>query len=262
MGSHLRSVFDAGEAAIGGWCVSGAPLNVEMMAREGYDYVGIDCQHGLIGYDGMVPLITSMARLPSSSIVRVPFNDTAWMGRALDAGADGVIVPMVNSREEAERAVAACRYAPEGVRSFGPVRAGMFLNTAPAAEVNRQVLCFAMIETIQAVERCEEICATPGLSGIYVGPIDLALTMGVNFGYEEVPAAHEDAVQTVRKACEANGIIPGIHTASGADARHYLDSGFRFVTVSTDSVMLRNAARAQLAEAKGQAATEGGGIYT
>jgi 4-hydroxy-2-oxoheptanedioate aldolase len=262
--NRLRALFAEGGSAVGGWCTTPSPFNAELLAVEGYDYVCVDCQHGLIGYDAMVPLLASLARTGTTPLVRVPFNHTPWMGRALDAGAEGVIVPMVNTREDAERAAAACRYAPEGVRSFGPVRAGLFLNQAPPAEVNRQVLCFVMIETVQGVENAEDICAAPGVDGVYVGPADLAISMGVAFGVDPLPAAHAEALDHVARVCAAQGIVPGIHTGGGADARRALEGGYRMATVSTDAALFRGAIRAELAAARGSAdasAAGEGGIY-
>lgn len=260
-GNQLRQTFAEGGTAIGGWCTTPSAFNAEQLALAGYDYVCVDCQHGLIGYDAMVPLLASLSRTGATPLVRVPFNHTPWMGQALDAGAEGVIVPMVNTRADAERAAAACRYAPEGVRSFGPVRAGLYLNQAPPAEVNRQVLCFVMIETVQGVENAEEICSTPGVDGVYVGPADLAISMGAAFGTDPMPPAHAEAIDHVAKVCAANRIVPGIHTGGGAGAREALESGYRMATVSTDAAIFRGAIRAELAEARGDDAGGGGGIY-
>ena len=192
-------------------------------------------------------------------------NDTGDIGKVLDAGAEAVIVPMVNSRAEAELAAAACRYAPEGVRSFGPVRSGLFLGNDPT-NVNRQVACLVMIETITAVEVADAICSTPGVDGVYVGPADLAVSMGLvpSLG----PASskeHDDAVETIRLACERAGIMAGIHTGGGAQARARLDQGFNMVTLATDTVLLRAAAGTELAIARGDdahAGARGGGTYS
>lgn len=260
--NRLRQLIAEGGRAIGGWCTTPSALNAETLGRLGYDYVCVDCQHGLIGYDAMWPLLSAISGTGATPIVRVPFNHTPWMGRALDAGAEAVVVPMVNSREDAERAAAACRYAPEGVRSFGPVRAGLHLNDgATPAEVNRQVMCLVMIETVQAVEAAEEICATPGVDGVYVGPADLAISMGVQFGHEPLPAAHAEAIDHVATVCAANGIVAGIHTGGGSDARAALERGFQMATVGTDAGIFRRAAATELAAARGDDADGPAGIY-
>jgi 4-hydroxy-2-oxoheptanedioate aldolase len=266
--NRLLEGFREGRRAVGGWCVTGSPLLAELLAVEGFDYLCADCQHGLMSYDAMVPVLQAVARTQATPLARVVRNDTGEIGKALDAGAEAVVVPMVNSRAEAETAAAACRYAPEGVRSFGPVRSGLFLGNDPTA-VNHEVACLVMIETIKAVEVADAICSTPGVNGIYVGPADLAVSMG------QVPSLgppssqeHEDAIETIRLACERAGILAGIHTGGGAQARARLDQGFNMVTVATDAVLLRTAARAELAMARGdeEAASargaRGGGTYS
>ncbi len=255
--NRMLETWRTGGHLIGGWCVTGSPLAAEIIATDGVDYLCADCQHGLMSYDAMVPVLQAVARTATTPIVRVPWNLPDHIGKALDAGAEGVIVPMVNTREEAERAVAVCRYAPEGSRSFGPVRAGLFLGADPPA-VNRQIACLVMIETIGAVERADEICSTPGVDGVYVGPADLAITMGLSPSFSVPSKEHADAIETVRQACARAGIAAGIHTGGGAQARQYLEQGFSMVTIATDAAILRAAAAAQLAIVRGTATDAGG----
>jgi len=243
--NRLRDRWTAGISAIGGWCMTPSPFVAELFATDGFDYLGVDCQHGLVGYDAMVPMLQAVARTDATPVVRVPYNEAAWIGKALDAGAEAVIVPMVNSRADAERAVAACRYFPDGARSYGPIRSGLFLGGDPAT-ANREVACLVMIETEQAVEAAEEICTTPGVDGIYLGPADLAITLGLPPSFELRPGAHEDAVLHVLKVCQANGIAAGIHSASGRQAKEYVDRGFSMVTVGTDTLLLRAAVQRNL----------------
>lgn len=258
----LRRRFEAGEVSFGGWCVTPTPFNAELLATEGCDYVCVDCQHGLVEFDAMWPMLQALRFADTAAVVRIPVNAPQWPGRALDAGADAVIVPMVNTREEAERAAAACRYAPDGNRSFGPVRAGMLLGDDPAT-VNREVMCLVMIETIGAVEAAEEICATPGVDGVYVGPADLAVSMGVPLAKMFEDPAHVDAIDHVRRTCEQHGILPGIHTGGAATARRLAAQGFRMCTLSTDAALLRATIRTELAVARAgeDAAAASGGIY-
>ncbi|HSS10646.1 MAG TPA: aldolase/citrate lyase family protein [Acidimicrobiales bacterium] len=247
--NRLLERFRAGQPLIGAWCVTGAPLAAELLAAEGFDYLCADCQHGLMSYDAMIPVLQAVARTGVTPVVRVARNDTGDIGKVLDGGAETVIVPMVNSRDEAELAVAACRYAPEGTRSFGPVRSALFLGADPTI-VNRQVACLVMIETITAVEAADEICSTPGVDGIYVGPADLAITMGLSPSFLAPSKEHADAIETVRLACERAGILAGVHTGGGQQAEAYLDQGFNMVTISTDAALLRSTAREELAVAR------------
>jgi 4-hydroxy-2-oxoheptanedioate aldolase len=250
----------ATEACFGAWCTTPSSLTAEVLAGEGFDYVCVDCQHGLIHYDAMWPMLQAMRYADTTPIVRIPFNDPPWFGKALDAGAEGMIVPMVNSRADAERAVAGTRYPPLGVRSFGPVRSGMVVGADPD-EVNREVLCIVMIETAEAVDRADQICSTPGVDGIYIGPADLAISLGVGVAKMFEAQVHVDAIDHVRETATANGIIPGIHTGGGTQARGFADAGFRMCTLASDVTWLRQSAQAELLAARGGRHEDGGGIY-
>jgi 4-hydroxy-2-oxoheptanedioate aldolase len=256
--NRLRALLAGGGRAVGGWCATPNPLAAEILAAEGFDYVGIDCQHGLIGDADLPSMLMALGHHHATPVVRVPRNDPAWIGKALDAGAEAVIVPMVNSAADAERAVRACRYPPLGDRSFGPVRAGLFLNQAPPADVNHEVLCLVMIETVEALQRADEICSVPGVDGVYVGPADLALSMGYPPALSDVSPAHDAAVDALRQACAAHSIVAAIHTASGAAAHAALAAGFQMATVSSDIAILRAAARTHLAAARPDDSTDTG----
>jgi 4-hydroxy-2-oxoheptanedioate aldolase len=261
----MKRKIEAGGAALGAWCSLGSVESAEICATSGFDYVCVDLQHGLSHLDSMVPMLMAASRTGTTPTVRVPRNETDYIGKALDAGAEVVVVPMVNTAGEAERAVAACRYAPEGVRSFGPVRSRMFLSDADPVDVNREVLCMVMIETVEAVENVAEICKTPGLDGVYIGPADLAVSMGFVPSFGDPPAEEAEVIDHIRATCAAAGVIAGIHTGGGALARAYVDAGFRMVTVATDAAALRKAVLADLravAGGGGEAGGAGGGGYS
>lgn len=168
----------ARERAIGYWAMLDAPAAVERLGLVGYDYVCLDGQHGLFGYQGMLNgLIALDAAGGSAPIARVDANNPTSICRALDAGAVGVIVPLVDDAEQAAAAVAATRYPPEGVRSYGPARSALRIGPEPAA-ANEQVAVLAMIETPRGLANVERICATPGLDAVYIGPSDLRLAVG------------------------------------------------------------------------------------
>ncbi len=243
--STLQDRWAAGGCGFGGWCTMGSPFAAELMGCSGLDYVCVDLQHGLTDFELGWTMVQALRGTDATPVVRVPYNHTPWPGKALDAGAEVIIVPMVNSRADAEVAAAACRYAPEGVRSFGPVRAGMLLGDDPVA-VNRAISCFVMIESVRAVEAADDICSVPGVDGVYIGPADLAVSMSGSLaamGSKE----HGDAIETVRLACERHGIVPGIHTGGGAPARAYADQGFKMCTLATDAALLRSKVLAELA---------------
>lgn len=249
--NRLRAALDRNGIAFGMWCTLASVSAAELSSWEAVDYVCVDLQHGAGSLDTVVPMLMAAGGGSGSPIVRVLHNEPAEIGKVLDAGAEAVIVPLVSSREEAQAAVAACRYAPEGIRSHGPFRSAHFLNAAPHPTVNREVLCFVMIETADAVEHAAEICSTPGLDGVYVGPSDLGVSMGFSPGFDVAPPAHADAIERIRRTAKEHGLIAGIHCYNGKTARSYAQQGFDMVTISTDTVLFRRALHEELAVARG-----------
>lgn len=241
----------SGETVVGYWVALDNPVGTERIARTGYDYVTLDLQHGLISYSGMLAgLMAVDAGQGAVGLVRVEANLPTPIGKALDAGAAGVIVPLVNTPEEAAAAVAAARYPPAGIRSYGPMRSELRVGPDPA-QADQSVLVLAMIETAAGLANVEEIAATPGLDGLYIGPSDLRLAIGGRTPSDPaVQDEHEAAIERILRACDAHGIVPGIHTHSGEAARTRLAAGFRLVTVSSDLVHLEEAARDHLAAAR------------
>jgi 4-hydroxy-2-oxoheptanedioate aldolase len=220
-----------------------SPFATELIAEVGFDFVMIDCQHGLIGYDSMVPMLQAMARTSAVPLVRVPPDSAAQVGAALDAGASGVVVPMVSTPEEAKRAAAACRYPIAGNRSLGPVRSGMLIKGSPS-EVNRQVLCIVMIETLAGVEAANEICGTPGIDGVMVGWADLALSMGFSPGSDS--SELKEAMSAVLLACEQHRIVAAIASDSPDKVEKYVDEGYRMILVASDYRLLSVGAKDRL----------------
>jgi len=259
--NRLKALWAAGGQAVGGWATIGSPFAAEILATAGFDYVGVDLQHGLAHAEAMALMLMGAARTGATPLVRVPANAPDAIGKALDAGAHGVIVPMVNSAAEAAAAVAACRYAPTGTRSFGPVRAGLQTAGMSLAEIDGQLLCLPMVETRDAVDRIEEICATPGVDGIYIGPSDLSITLGLPPYTDPVAEQLLTAIDRIREAAAEHDLPVGIHTTGGRQARWYLDRGLDMVTVSTDAAILRTAVAAELAAARSQEAAATGGAY-
>jgi 4-hydroxy-2-oxoheptanedioate aldolase len=157
---------------------------------------------------------------------------------------------MVNDRAQAEYVASACRYAPRGIRSYGPVRANATVGSAETDVLDAHVLCLVMIETAQGVTNADEICSTPGIDGVYIGPADLAISLGERPG-GLIPGQHSDAVQHVLDRCNAQRIIPAIHAYDGATARRYAEMGFRMVTVGVDVRLLRTGVANELDDARG-----------
>ncbi|MGV0152527.1 HpcH/HpaI aldolase family protein [Rhodococcus sp. GB-02] len=206
------------ERILGYWSVLDSPISTEWIAHVGWDYIALDMQHGLIGYSGMVAGLTAIDSSPSTvGMVRVEENNPTPIGRALDAGAVGVIVPLINNADEAAAAVAAAKYPPFGIRSYGPMRSQLRIGPVPA-DANRDTVVFAMIETPQGLENVEEVCAVPGLDGVYVGPSDLRIAVGGKHSNDpDVSEEFEAALTRVREA--------GRPQRSGRGNPHTLRSG-------------------------------------
>jgi 4-hydroxy-2-oxoheptanedioate aldolase len=239
------------ETLVGYWVVLDSPAMAERLARLGWDYVSLDAQHGLFGYSGMLAALTAIdAGGRSVGMVRVAANDATPIGRALDAGAAGVIVPLVNTAEDAAKAVSASRYPPVGIRSYGPMRSMLRIGPTPA-EADASVVVLAMIETPEGLDNVEAIAATPGLDGLYIGPSDLTLAVGGATSTDpSVADAFEAALVRIRRACEDNGIAAGLHTRSGEEAAKRISEGFTVLSVAGDAQHLEAIAKSHLDAAR------------
>ncbi|MDZ7910489.1 MAG: aldolase/citrate lyase family protein [Rhodococcus sp. (in: high G+C Gram-positive bacteria)] len=228
------------ERILGYWSVIDSPVSTEWLAHIGWDYIALDLQHGLMGYDGM---LRGLQAIDSASgpagVVRVEANDPTYIGKALDAGARMVIVPLIDSAQDAARAVSSTRYSPHGIRSYGPMRSQLRIGPLPS-DANQDTAVVAMIETPQGLQNVEAICAVEGLDGVYVGPSDLRLAVGGTSPNDTgVDDVFEAALVRVRTAAAAAGIAAGIHTASGDLAARRLSEGYTFATVASDLTHLK-----------------------
>ncbi len=244
-------VWREGGQTIGCWLSLGNAHSAEALARLGFDWVCVDLQHGLVDYTDLTYMLPAISNADTTPIVRVPWNEPYEIMKALDAGAYGVIVPMVNNREEAERAADACRYPPRGHRSFGPIRAAMYGGQGYAAEANDQIACLAMIETEDGIANLDEILSTPGIDGVYIGPSDLALALGLPPRGDNDHPRHAETVQRILDACQRHGVAAGIHTSSLAYTQRYLEMGFNLVLLGSDAGWMISGAARDLAAARG-----------
>lgn len=238
----LKQQFKEGKPALGGWVSMEGTLKTEAFAKGGFDWMTIDLQHGALTLESARPLIPVIEAAGVTPIVRVPWNEPSIIMRALDAGAYGIIVPLVNSPEEAQAAVSAMRYPPDGIRSSGPWRAGMYGITDYQSWANDEVILMVMIETRQAAERVDEILSVPGIDGVYVGPSDLSLSYGLKPAPEQTDAAFNAAIDDVLAACARHNVVPGIAGNAQVAVRRQAQ-GFRFLEVSRDSAVLQRGAR-------------------
>jgi 4-hydroxy-2-oxoheptanedioate aldolase len=240
----------AGEPAYGAWLSIANSLSAEVIANQRYDWVTIDMQHGAIDYPDAVHMLQAISTTAATPFVRVPWNDFGVIGKMLDAGAMGVIIPMVNSVQEARLAVSACRYFPDGARSFGPIRAGLYAGPDYYAHANQEIACIPMIETRQAYQQIDDILAVPGITAVYVGPADMSITLGLaprmdNGGeFEEIRLG-------VAAACARHGVIAGIHGNAPLAAKHAA-AGYKMITITSDMALLAAGAAADLRLVRGQ----------
>jgi 4-hydroxy-2-oxoheptanedioate aldolase len=189
-------------------------------------------------------MLRAIGTKDSIPFVRVPWNEQGIIGKVLDAGAYGVIVPMVNSRAEAEAAVRACRYAPVGQRSYGPNRVTYYAGGDYFGNANEQVACIPMIETRQAIQNLDEILSVPGIDAVYVGPADLSITLGLQPRMDNA-GAFAEASAAIVAACARNNIAPGIH-ANAKLAPSHAENGYQMITVAADVLGMARAAHQDL----------------
>lgn len=244
--SNLQQALSRKTPIFGGWVTGPTALGPEEFARAGYDYVGFDAQHGYLDDADIARILRRIEHVPVGTVVRLPNADAAPIGRVLDAGADAVVIAMIESADQAAAAVAATRYPPRGVRSFGPLRAS--LGHDPAAHESR-VGVFAMIETAAALAGIHEICAVDGLTGIYVGPADLAISLGAGVvGATRHPDVL-DAIVRIHRAATDAGLLTGIHAGDGKTGHAMAQLGFGMITLVAESQALRRGAAEHLREA-------------
>lgn len=249
----VKESWAAGKPALNGWLSIGNPFSAEIMASQDFDSMTVDIQHGALDYNSALPMFQAMRASGKTLLARVPWNEPGIIMKALDAGAYGIICPMINNRAEAERFVSSMRYPPHGTRSFGPTRVNFAAGANYASEANDEMLAIAMIETADGVANAAEIAATPGIDAIYIGPSDL--TLGYTNG--RLPAGQDREeeemialIKSLLKTAHDAGIKACIHTGTAAYAARAIGWGFDLVTVATDVKCLADAATANIAECR------------
>ncbi len=242
---RFTEVFTKGRLGLGAWASLPNALSAEILSRAGFDYVCLDMQHGFVEYADALAMLTAVDLGTATPVVRVPWNEQGIIGRVLDAGALGIIIPMVNSAEEAEAAVRACRYPPAGTRSFGPARAILRNEPGYFSGANEAVKCIPMVETVSALENLDAIVSTVGVDGVYVGPADLSVSLGLPPANNDGVAIFDDALAKIVAACQRHNVVPGIHS-NPVLASTRLAQGFRLVTVTADNLALADAVSTHL----------------
>lgn len=248
--NSVKRRLEGGGTALNAWCSIGSSYVAEVLAELGFDAVTVDLQHGAIDYATAFTMLQAISTAPVMPMVRVPWNDPALLMKLLDAGAHGVICPMVNSAEEARAFVGACRYPPLGYRSMGPNRAVQYAGRDYWKSADREVMLLAMIETRAGVENVDEIVRVEGLDGIYVGPGDLSLSYGAA---PSMTPDDPEIVAAIAKVCASanrHGRIPAVHTDGPETARRRFAEGFRLCTLQSDVRYIMTGAAAALAAAR------------
>jgi 4-hydroxy-2-oxoheptanedioate aldolase len=249
--NRLQEIVNGGGAAVNGWLHIPHSYAAELMAHAGWDTLTIDLQHGPVGYDGALDMLVALSTTDVVPLARVPWNEPGIIMKMLDAGCYGIICPMVNTAEEAERFVAACRYPPQGMRSIGPNRALLYGGADYIQSANDAIVALAMIETQQGLDNLDAILDVPGLDGVYIGPTDLGQSLTGRGAMDPTEPTAVAAIERIRGAVCERRMIAGIHTGSVDYARQMVEKGFNFVTIMADSRILLSAARQMVEATKG-----------
>ena len=236
--NRIREIWASGQSVINGWLSIPSTFSAETMAHQGWDSLTVDLQHGVTDYQSAVDMFTAISTTPTVPMARVPWLEPGILMKVLDGGAYGVICPMVNSREDAERLAAYTHYPPRGTRSFGPIRGLLYGGGDYQTHADETIVVFAMVETRQGLDNLDEILAVPGIDGIYIGPSDLSLSLGCRPTFDDVDPPVAEAIGHVLARAEAAGKIAAIHNGTPEYAISRIKMGFRFVTVASDARLM------------------------
>jgi 4-hydroxy-2-oxoheptanedioate aldolase len=244
--NKIKQMWRDGKPSTLGWLSIAHSFSAEIMARQGFDALCIDLQHGTVETSHVLPMLQAISQTDTVPFVRVSWNDPAAIMRALDLGAYGIIVPLVNTAEEAAKAVAACRYMPTGMRSSGPVRAMHYGGDGYQAGADDEILVMAMIETQEGLANLDEICATPGLDAVYIGPADLSYALGLPPRPDNPDPTHLATCDKIRDTAHKHGIKCVMHCAGADFAAGAIERGFDMVMLTSDLNCLIAGVRQQL----------------
>ena len=247
---HLKQQLASGKKLIMGWCAIPSTITAEVIASMPFDVIAVDLQHGFIDYERALSMIQVIDSRGHPVLARVPWNDPGIIMKLLDAGYTGIICPMINTADDAQKFVAACRYAPVGQRSWGPARALNIFGADYGTTANERVTTFAMIETVQAVQNLEEILAVDGVDAIYIGPSDLGLSMGFTPTLEPTELSVLEAITHILNSALRAGKYAAIHCGSPEMVQRMLEQGFNLATLMTDARIFTAAISSKLSEAR------------
>ena len=249
----VKRLWAEDKPVINGWLAIPDSFSAEIMGAQGYDSITIDMQHGLIDYQSALTMLQALRSSPVTPMVRVPWLEPGIIMKSLDAGALGVICPMINTGEEAARLASCMRYPPDGQRSFGPIRAMAAYGADYGDKANDAVICFAMIETAEGMRNVAEIAATPGIDGLYIGPADLTLGLHagrLRAGFDREEPEMLEAIKAVLSAAHEAGKKAALHCGAPGYAARAIEWGFDLVTISNDVRLMAGAAKASVGEVR------------
>ena len=241
--NRVKQKLQHGEPSIGTWLSTGSPLAAEVLAHAGFDWLTVDMEHNAIDMESLLACFYAITTTDTVPFVRVPWNDPAILKRVLDVGAYGVVVPNIKTPEEAEQAVQACRYPPEGFRGVGGVRGRLYGGPDYFERANEEIAVVLMIEDTEAVRRIAEICNVPGIDALFIGPNDLAASLGVPPRYDNPHPDHKSAVRQVLETGKRFNVPVGIHCGSAEEVNCRIAEGFLWLPIASDTRLLETAAR-------------------
>lgn len=248
--NKIKQMWREGRCVTMGWLSVSHGFTAEVMARQGFDTLCVDMQHGTTDMSDLWPMLQAISQTDTVPVVRVAWNDPAAIMKALDLGAYGILVPLINTAADAAKAVAACRYPPVGMRSSGPVRAVHYGGADYVAKANDEIVVMGMIETKEGLANLDAICATPGLDAVYIGPSDLSFALGIPPGPDKADPAHMAACDKIRETAHKHGIKACMHCASAAFAAGAVKRGFDLIMLTSDLASMVAGVRRQLDEFK------------
>lgn len=251
--NKVKAALAENRPVVNGWLAIPSGYSAEIVGHQGFDAVTVDLQHGMIDFASALNMLQALSATPAVPLVRVQNNNPAQIMRMLDAGAYGIICPMISTADEARTFVAACRYSPQGNRSFGPARGLLYGGADYPQNANREILTLAMIETREGLTNLDAILATDGLDGVFIGPNDLSLTLTGTASAESDHPEMLAAVEQVIASCRQRQKVAGIFCTSGTAAARRIAEGFQFVTPANDVMQLGRASREAIAVARGNA---------
>lgn len=241
---QLRTRLEGPEPVLNVWMSLSDPFVAEVLGSQGWHAVTVDRQHGRTGPGNLWDLALGIAARGASPLIRISQLDVAEVAHALDAGFEGVICPMINSAEDAARLVAAASYPPAGIRSYGPTRAALGQESGFLARAGSGTVTLAMVETATAIDHLDEILHVDGLSGVYIGPADLAISLGRAPALDDTSDATLTLLRDIARRAATHGKVAGVHCNSVEYARLMASCGYRLLTIGSDVRFLRAASGA------------------